>query len=215
MGTNDRREKVRNIRQEDIINAAEKVFFAKGYHNATMDDVAKEAEYSKRTIYAYFNSKEQVYDAIIARAYQILNRQYEQALNTDIPANGLEKAILMGQVYIDFLSQYPKYFEAMVYYENRDDDLSSQDQFKLANYREGNVIADKLIACIKEGIADGSICNELDPVSTAFTLYANIIGIGNIIQKKEKYILHTYNKHSAELIETMFKLVTAALRPKL
>ncbi len=212
MGTNDRREKVRNIRREDIINAAEQVFFAKGYHNATMDDVAKEAEYSKRTIYAYFNSKEQVYDAIIARAYQILNRQYEQAFNTNSPANGLEKVILMGQVYIDFLYQYPKYFEAMIYYENRDEDLSSRDEFKLANYREGNVSADRLIACIKAGIADGSICEELDPVSTAFTLYANIIGIGNIIQKKEKYIQQTYSRSTTELIETMFKLVTAALK---
>ena len=36
MGTTERKEQVRNIRREDIINAAEKVFFLKGYEPSTM-----------------------------------------------------------------------------------------------------------------------------------------------------------------------------------
>jgi AcrR family transcriptional regulator len=213
MGITDRKAKITKIRQEDIINAAEKVFFSKGLTNSTMDDIAKEAQYSKRTLYMYFSSKEQLYDAIVLRAYQILNRYYEQVFKDSHPKNGLEKIILMGKTYLDFIGQYPQHFEAMIYYENRDVDLVSQDQFKKANYQAGNTGTDLLIGCIKEGIADGSIYPEFDPVSTAFTLYANIIGIGTIILKKEKYIAYTYQKNITELIEEMFRVIVRGLKP--
>jgi TetR/AcrR family transcriptional regulator len=213
MGTIDRKEQVRKIRQADIINAAEKVFFAKGIHNATMDEVAEAAEYSKRTIYAYFTSKEQIYDAIISRAYRILNDFYEAAFQKNHPQSGLEKVLLMGRVYLEFVHQYPKYFEAMAYYENRDEDLVNQDEFKQANYREGNRSSDLLIQSIREGINDGSVCKELDPVCVAFVLYANIIGIADVIMKKEKYIAYTYQKDSASIVEEMQRLIVRSLKP--
>ena len=67
MGINERKDKEKQIRSNDIIDAAERVFFLKGYDLATMDDVAKEAEFSKRTVYVYFNSKEQIYFEIMVR----------------------------------------------------------------------------------------------------------------------------------------------------
>ena len=54
MGINERKEKEREIRRKDIIEAAERLFFTKGYNNTTMDDVAKEAEFSKRTVLCLF-----------------------------------------------------------------------------------------------------------------------------------------------------------------
>ena len=59
MGIADRKERQKEIRRTDIIEAAERVIFANGYAAATMDDVAKEAQFSKRTVYIYFDSKEQ------------------------------------------------------------------------------------------------------------------------------------------------------------
>jgi AcrR family transcriptional regulator len=213
MGTTERKNQIRKLRQEDIINAAEKIFFSKGIRNATMDEVAKTAEYSKRTIYAYFSSKEQIYDAIISRAYQILNRLLEEAFAKTHPGNGLEKILLIGQTYLDFTRAYPNYFQAMADYQNRDEDLSSQDEYKKANYRDGNISADLLIQSIREGVDDGSIFKELDPVGTAFILYGNIIGFVNVILKKEKYIAYTYQKDATSLIEEMKQLIVRSLRP--
>jgi TetR/AcrR family transcriptional regulator len=213
MGNTERKEQIRKIRREDIINAAEKVFFSKGINNATMDEVAEAAEYSKRTLYTYFTSKEQIYDAIISRAYQILNKLYAEALQKQQPTNGLEKVILIGRVYLDFIHTYPKYYEAMAYYDNRDEDLASQDEFKMANYQEGNRSSDLLIQCIREGINDGSIFKEVDPISTAFVLYGNMIGISHLIAKKAKYIAHTYRKDTPELIAQLKQLMIRSLKP--
>ncbi|HBE78946.1 MAG TPA: hypothetical protein DDW65_14385 [Firmicutes bacterium] len=213
MGTTDRKEQVRKIRQEDIINAAEKVFFTKGIRNATMDEVAEAAEYSKKTIYTYFTSKEQIYDAIISRAYKILNSLAKEAFEKSHPANGFEKVLLIGQTFLNFENTFPKHFQAMAEYDNRDEDLTSEDQFKMANYTESNKSADLIIQSIREGIEDGSIFKELDPVSTAFVLYGNIIGFINIILKKEKYIMYTYQKDASSLMIEMNRLIERSLKP--
>jgi AcrR family transcriptional regulator len=38
-----------------------KYFFSKGYDITTGEDIARNAEFSKRTVYVYFNSKGQIY----------------------------------------------------------------------------------------------------------------------------------------------------------
>ena len=43
-----------------IVEAARIVFAKKGYHDATMDDVAKEVGVSKGALYSYFKSKEDI-----------------------------------------------------------------------------------------------------------------------------------------------------------
>ena len=40
-----------------ILAAAERLFAEKGTEKTTMDDIAREAEYSKATLYVYFQSK--------------------------------------------------------------------------------------------------------------------------------------------------------------
>jgi TetR/AcrR family transcriptional repressor of mexJK operon len=50
-----------------LINAAEKVFVEKGYHAARMDDVARAAGMSKKTIYQVFSSKEELFEALVVQ----------------------------------------------------------------------------------------------------------------------------------------------------
>ena len=208
-----RKEKMRRIREEDIVSAAERVFFSKGFSGSTMDEVAREAEYSKRTIYSYFTSKEQIYDAIINRAFQIQNRMFTEALRDASPTGGLDKVIILGKTCLEFAEKFPNYFEATIYYDNKDESFVAQDEIKTALYREGDIGVTLLIECIREGMADGSIAGDFEPASLAFVLYANIIGIGSIILKKEKYIRHSYQKSLPDLIAEQFKFIIKGLKP--
>lgn len=52
-------------KRRDIIDGARKVFFEKGFDAASMDEVAKAASVSKATIYVYFNSKEELFEALV------------------------------------------------------------------------------------------------------------------------------------------------------
>jgi TetR/AcrR family transcriptional repressor of mexJK operon len=48
-----------------LTEAAERVFLAKGYHSATMDDIAQAAGMSKKTIYQLINSKSELFMALL------------------------------------------------------------------------------------------------------------------------------------------------------
>ena len=58
MGTHERKEREKEHRREEILAAAQAVFFEKGLQNSTMDEIAERAELSKGTLYLYYKSKE-------------------------------------------------------------------------------------------------------------------------------------------------------------
>ena len=76
MSITSRREREKQKRQNDIINAAEKVFFAKGYDNVTMDEIAKEAEVNKALLYYYFKNKEALFFAVNLYGVKMLKSEY-------------------------------------------------------------------------------------------------------------------------------------------
>jgi len=52
-------------RREDLVRAALKVFDECGYEGARIDDVAREAEVAKGTVYLYFKNKEALFQGVI------------------------------------------------------------------------------------------------------------------------------------------------------
>jgi len=57
-----------STKAEQVIDAATRLFMEQGYGATSMDAVAKLAGVSKATLYAYFASKEALFDEIIGRA---------------------------------------------------------------------------------------------------------------------------------------------------
>src|SRR2546423_8863238 len=56
-----KRRVVSEFRREVLLGAARTVFSRKGFHNATIDDIAAEAGVAKGTVYLYFKSKQDIY----------------------------------------------------------------------------------------------------------------------------------------------------------
>src|ERR1700682_1172593 len=50
-----------------ILDAAQQVFLKRGYQSASLDEIAEMAPASKPTIYAHFDGKEALFEAVIAR----------------------------------------------------------------------------------------------------------------------------------------------------
>jgi len=53
-----------------ILDAAEDVFAQKGYTLATMDDIAKKAQFSKATLYRYFEGKRDILFEIVLNSFE-------------------------------------------------------------------------------------------------------------------------------------------------
>ena len=61
--------KLSDKKRLNILDAAEQLFFECGVEHATMDQIAKAAQASKRTVYNHFSTKEELFQAILTRMY--------------------------------------------------------------------------------------------------------------------------------------------------
>ena len=211
MGIAERREREKEKRKNDIVNAAERVFFEKGHENATMDDVANEAELSKGTLYLYFKNKEDLYLAIHLRGNKILHSLFEKAVKNT--KTGIEKTRSVGKAYVEFFKKHPNYFNAMLYYESHDFDFADQDSVAAECLIEGKATLELLIESIVIGIKDGSIRSDIDPVKTALNLWGQTTGVLQIASLKEKIVLTQHFSISAQdVIDYNFDLIYHALK---
>ncbi len=211
MGIAERREREKEKRKNDIVNAAERVFFEKGHENATMDDVANEAELSKGTLYLYFKNKEDLYLAIHLRGNKILHSLFKKAVKNK--KTGIEKTRSVGKAYVEFFKKHPNYFNAMLYYESHDFDFADQDSVAAECLIEGKATLELLIESIVIGIKDGSIRSDIDPVKTALNLWGQTTGVLQIASLKEKIVLAQHFSISAQdVIDYNFDLIYHALK---
>ncbi|MBQ5888492.1 MAG: TetR/AcrR family transcriptional regulator [Bacteroidaceae bacterium] len=73
--------------REQIINVARRLFSKHGIGNITMNDVAKAANKSRRTLYTYFQSKEQLLEASIEMEVKKISTAVTKVAMSNLPAD--------------------------------------------------------------------------------------------------------------------------------
>jgi AcrR family transcriptional regulator len=214
MGIIERRQREKEQRRNDSIDAAERVFFSKGMENATMDVVAEEAELSKGTLYIYFESKEDLYLAITKRGLDILTKMFEKV--TTKTAHGIEKIYAIGQAYRDFSKKHTDYFQAMAYFDLRVKEISSESPNAKACIEQGEKVLTICAEVIQYGIKDGTIRSDINPKKAAIVLWGQTNGILQLILNKGthmKDMLEAFGfKNLEEIIDYSFELVRHSLQ---
>ncbi len=175
MSISEWKEKEKAQRRQEIINIAENLFIARGYDGVTMEEVAKQAGLAIGTSYLYFRNKESLFSAVVVRRVAEFTRNLRKAANKG--SNGAEKLYATGEALYEFYKRYPEVFRMFVLDVQSPrfsgDDENSRELAKLA--KENGLITQQLI---EEGIADGSLRPDLDPMMTTFF---GIIALQNII----------------------------------
>ncbi|SEI61086.1 TetR/AcrR family transcriptional regulator [Pseudomonas sp. NFR16] len=80
--------------RDGILQAAVAEFVAQGLSGARVDAIAERTQTSKRMIYYYFNSKEQLYSEVLEKLYGDI-RHTESSLNLDVlpPAQAIKRLV--------------------------------------------------------------------------------------------------------------------------
>ena len=102
MGIQERKEREKERRRQQIIVAAKRVFSQKGLNKTTMEDIAKESELSPGTLYLYFKNKEELYASLSLRILQFLSIRVAQVVQGqgEGPSEKLDRLIeAMYEVY--------------------------------------------------------------------------------------------------------------------
>ena len=68
------------FRRTEIVDAARRVCAARGYHQMTVDEIARAAGIAKGTVYLYFRSKHEIYWAMVEGILGVLHDQVRQEL---------------------------------------------------------------------------------------------------------------------------------------
>ena len=204
MGTAERKEREKLQRRNDIIEAAQKTFFSKGYENSTMDDVAETAELSKGTLYLYFDSKEELFYEIAKRGEKILEDYFLRAIKNK--KNGLKKVRAIGEAFVKFFKDHNEFHEAMLYSHSKKE-YDEEHELKDRDQNENSVFIQSII----EGINDGSIRNDIDPVITSFILWGQTMGVLQLISSKGGMIESKTKIKSEKLLEHSLDFNTIAL----
>lgn len=109
--TEKQNKEIREKARTAILTSALKLFSRKGYHGTTMNDIAAEAKISKGLTYNYFESKQQIAEAIIDSLREIGSLVENELKKSDDPYEQLKILIIST---FDFLSQNEEYWRMYI-----------------------------------------------------------------------------------------------------
>lgn len=211
MGAAERNEKLKEIKKDEIIHGMEKALHLKGYDRLTIDDVAKEAEYSKKTVYSYFNSKDEIYLELLTRKFNLLYDKLQSAI-ADSGKRGLEKIILMGRAYYEFSKKYPEYMQPIIDFEEKKATGNPETDQIIERFNEETGKSFFLLEeSLNEGIEDKTVRAGTDAASTAIMLWASINGFITLAYKKSEYVKSCCGKSLDELFEDCMQWIIHSL----
>ena len=157
-----------------ILEAAKEVFFRDGFTAANLDEVAEKAGVAKGTLYRYFDSKAELYVAILSHNGRIFEEKLRGVLSPSLPP--MEKLRRASHFYFRHYVENPDYFQIFWAIENQavigELPESLVDEVTALWDRNLQLLAE----IIEEGVRDGVFLDH-DPWEMANILWTLANGI--------------------------------------
>jgi AcrR family transcriptional regulator len=153
--------------RNEILEIATREFAAHGYAGARVDDMAELMRTTKRMIYYYFGSKEQLFIAVLERAYTAIRRA-EQAVDVEglDPASALRR---LAELTFDHQEANPEFIR-LVSIENIHRAEHMAKSRAIADL--GSPAIDLLARILERGRAEGSFRRDVDAIDVHMMISA-------------------------------------------
>jgi AcrR family transcriptional regulator len=97
----------KELSRQDILDAAEHVFGLKGYHEASLQEIAERAEFSTSALYRFFDNKDALFIGVLARRGDDFMQEMRKLFSFDFPPR--QKLDQFVDLVISFYHQHPNY----------------------------------------------------------------------------------------------------------
>jgi AcrR family transcriptional regulator len=140
-----------DVRQNEILDAAQQLFYTKGYENTAVQDIINEIGIAKGTFYYHFNSKEDLLDALATRLL-------EQSLSLIIPiiedenVPALEKLHRFFNESSNFKLENESLVRTLMSVWYQDNNAIMREKMKTTSF---NGVTPLLTQIIHQGVAEG------------------------------------------------------------
>ncbi|MDD5042818.1 MAG: TetR/AcrR family transcriptional regulator [Candidatus Omnitrophica bacterium] len=161
----NRKERDKKLRRSDILRAAEHVFALRGYHKATIRDIAREAQYATGTVYLHFKDKDDLYFALFENKIKMLLSLLKERVECE-KDSGSKLRVFLKEA-LDFFEKNKDFFRIFVYEGSQ---IYTED--RIAGSVTGRQFKDYLIKLIREGQGHRVIRADLSPCQTGDVFFA-------------------------------------------
>jgi len=210
----NKKESVAALHKENIMNAAEQIFSEKGFTATTIDDISKAAQYSRRTLYAYFESKEDILYHVILKGLITLKTNIEKSLAND--HDFLTQYRMICQAMKEYQLNSPHSFDSVTNMKNTDIDMNSLPPIIMQIFSIGTEINNMLASFIENGKAQGIVRAEIKSMQTVYILWSNISSLLSLVQSKGPFISKEFATTDDEFLEYGFtQIINSILKERI
>lgn len=178
MGVEERREREREQRKTDILDAARSLLFREGIQSTSVNAIAKASELGIGTIYFYFKNKEEIFAALQEEGLEILyTRVTDKAAAASKPE---EKLYAAADAYLEFSRKHTDYFDVINYFiTSPTTHFTSGLMTRI--HSKGSSILGQVESIVTEGVGQ-NLFQEPSPRRYAIFFWASLHGL--ILMKK-------------------------------
>lgn len=201
--TQEQNDELKELRRQNIILAALKVFCEKGYDGATVDDITQKAECSHGLFYHYFDSKKAVFDAVIENAENESDEKIDKILKEDISyTHKLNKILthLFDNLKEDELKAYYFYFFFSSHFI---DVLNGRNPKKPPHKKKPLFIL--IEELFEKGIQNGEFSNGYSAKEYSKLLHSIIQGVTMMYTVMPFEVKKSFSPPDVELIVNIFR----------
>ncbi len=204
-----KREANKAQKKETFLKAAEELFVEKGFENTSIEEVVRRAGLTKRTLYQYFQSKEDLYYAVALKGARQLYEASIDALKRG--ENAREKIRLANLAHLNFYKEHHDSFQILNYSPaNRENSEASP------HYQEIRVLdAERMMhiaSLMAAGASDGSINPQLDMKKAVLFGFFSAFSLLYTFAFTDKSIWKALQLDEDEFLRFSFDLLSDALR---
>jgi AcrR family transcriptional regulator len=208
MGIQERKEREKERRRQQIMVAAKRVFSEKGFNKATMEDIAHEAELSPGTLYLYFKNKEELYASLSLRILQYLLIRVEH-VDSESESTPEEKVRSLMDAMYDVYEFDPLIIINMFHLQSSETlkNLSPQLMSEIKTLSRKSIEA--IAKIFEEGIKAGTFV-EHTPMSLADIFWSLFSGV--VLWEASKKIIDDEKNFLKETLEVAFEIFYRGLK---
>lgn len=206
-----RKKEPESVHRENIASVAKRLFSCKGIDLTTMDEIAREAGYSKATLYVYFANKDEIVGFLVLKSMKLLLAVLHEAVVG--PAAVKEKYFKICNALMQYQEQNPLYFTLALGEININFDKEDYLPVEKETYEVGEQINAEIVRFIRSGIDEGAFKPDLPVLQTVFLFWASLSGLIQMAVNKQSYIEKTMNQSKEQFLgfgfHRLYRLITA------
>ena len=208
MGIQERKEREKERRRQQIMVAAKRVFSDSGFNKATMEDIAQEAELSPGTLYLYFKNKEELYASLSLRILQYLLIRVEH-VNEEKDSGPEDKLRSLVDAMYDVYEFDPLIIINMFHLQSSETlkNLSPQLMSEIKELSRKSL--GSIAQIFKEGVDQG-IFVDRHPLALADTFWSLFSGV--VLWLTSKKIINEKKDYLKQTLDVAFEIFTRGLR---